>query len=146
KLIDTLANQENRLLTIIANAPLAGESYVELAHEALIQNWATLREWVAKDRDGRRLHARLRADADHWRQLNQDPDALYRGLILMQAEKWLKDHPTWLTKPERYFLEASRAEQTREENEKRAQELYEIALANKVAATESRRAALARRA
>jgi hypothetical protein len=42
---------------------------VDVAHEALIQGWPTLREWLDQDREGLREHRRLTVAAEEWQRL-----------------------------------------------------------------------------
>lgn len=77
---------EARLITI-------GEDQVEVAHEALIREWPTLREWLNQDREGLHLHRRLTEAGKEWQLLGYDPVALYRGAQLIQAREWAGLHP-----------------------------------------------------
>ena len=63
---------EARLITL-------GEDTVEVAHEALIREWPTLREWLNQDREGLRLHRHLTEAAYEWELLGRDPGALVSG-------------------------------------------------------------------
>jgi len=98
-LINTLADA--RLITI-------DEHKVEVAHEALIREWPTLRRWLDEDRVGLRLHRQLAEDAQEWLVLNRDPGALYRGRRLEQVEEWAGAHDDQLSALEREYLAASR--------------------------------------
>ena len=75
------------MLNLLAEARLVtvGEGSVEVAHEALIREWPTLRAWLAEDRDGLRLHRHLTEAAQSWEELECDPGELYRGARLAQA-------------------------------------------------------------
>lgn len=70
-----------RLLTADRNG-------VEIAHEALIRSWPRLREWLAEDRDGLRVHRQLTEAAAAWESLGRDRGALYRGVRLARALEW----------------------------------------------------------
>ena len=61
---------------------------VEVAHEALIRHWPTLRAWLLEDRDGRRVHRRITESAQEWAALDRDPGALLRGGRLAPAAEW----------------------------------------------------------
>jgi len=87
---------------------------IELAHEALIRHWPRLRDWLAEDRDGLRIHRQLTDDAHTWQALDRDPGALYRGARLARAHEWADTTPD-LTTRERQFLEASWAAQAAEQ-------------------------------
>jgi len=86
-----------------------GEETVEVAHEALIREWPTLRRWLDEDREGLVIHRRLTDDAREWLELARDPSALYRGARLQAAVDWAGEHTADLNSLERQFLEASRA-------------------------------------
>ncbi|MFD0205488.1 MULTISPECIES: ATP-binding cassette domain-containing protein [Saccharothrix] len=93
-LLDRLA--QARLITLDDDA-------VELTHEAVIQAWPRLRDWLASDREALRRHRELADATDTWEAHDRDPDALYRGARLEQA-RGLDER---LTGRERAFLEAS---------------------------------------
>ncbi|MFI0370767.1 hypothetical protein ACH35V_23100 [Actinomadura sp. 1N219] len=82
---------------------------VEIAHEALIRTWPRLREWLAKDREGLRLHARLAAAAAEWDAIGRDEETLYQGPRLTMAAEWAEAHDEDLGDLERDFLDASSA-------------------------------------
>ncbi len=86
------------------------EGEVEVAHEALIREWPTLGEWLAKNRDDLRFHRRLTHVADEWIALNRDPGLLYRGALLAQAAEWATTHHDALNQREDEFLDASQQE------------------------------------
>ncbi|WP_256789329.1 AAA family ATPase [Frankia sp. AvcI1] len=58
---------------------------VEIAHEALIRSWPTLRSWIDEDRAGTLVELRLTEDAHSWEMDGRDPAALYRGNRLALA-------------------------------------------------------------
>jgi hypothetical protein len=95
-LLDRLA--QVRLITL-------DDDSVELTHEALIQAWPRLRDWIAHDRDVLRRHRELTDATDTWEAHGRDPDGLYRGARLGQA-RGLSDR---LSSRERDFLDASAA-------------------------------------
>jgi WD40 repeat protein/DNA-binding SARP family transcriptional activator len=80
---------------------------VQVAHEALIREWPTLREWLEEDREGLRVHRHLTEAAQEWERLDRDPGELYRGTRLDQASAWAKAQPEALNPLEREFLAAS---------------------------------------
>lgn len=63
------------------------EGYVELAHEALIDGWPRLRDWLDADREILRQHRALTQAAASWQRDGHDPGALYRGSRLTLAEQ-----------------------------------------------------------
>jgi len=84
------AVQVEDVLVKLADARLitTGEGTVEVAHEALIREWPTLREWLAEDREGLRLHRHLTQATLDWETMQRDPGALYRGARLAQTLEW----------------------------------------------------------
>jgi WD40 repeat protein len=55
-----------RLLTIRTDQEDITKSLVDLAHEALIQNWDRLRGWLAEDPQGRAMREEYRKAAEQW--------------------------------------------------------------------------------
>ncbi|TDD94258.1 hypothetical protein [Actinomadura rubrisoli] len=83
---------------------------VEISHEALIGSWPRLRDWLAEDREGLRLHRELTAATDAWEALRHDAGALYRGVRLERTAEWAAaGGGASLTGRERAFLDASLA-------------------------------------
>jgi hypothetical protein len=105
------ATDVRELLSVLADERLVttSEESVELAHEALITHWPTLRAWLDEDRAGHRVHRHLTEASQDWLRLERDPGALYRGGRLAAADEWANDHPSGLNPLEREFLQASRA-------------------------------------
>jgi WD40 repeat protein/class 3 adenylate cyclase len=118
----TNPNDVEEVLVKLADARLiiTGEGTAEVAHEALIREWPTLRDWLAQNRDAVRLHRQLSEAAESWQLLAQDPGALYRGTRLVQALDWAQANPHQLNGQEQAFLDASREDAEREEAEKEA--------------------------
>jgi WD40 repeat protein len=85
-----------------------GSDTAEVAHEALIREWPTLREWLASDREALRLHRSLTEAATEWQRAGQDPSLLFRGARLAAALDWAAEHDAELNASEREFLDASR--------------------------------------
>jgi len=132
---------ETVLKTLVdARLITTSEGSAEVAHEALIREWPTLREWLAQDREGLRLHRHLTEAAQEWDALERDPGALYRGARLAQALEWAESHSRELNAPERDYLSASKRQADREQAEREAQRQRELAAAQQLAATEKRRA------
>jgi energy-coupling factor transporter ATP-binding protein EcfA2 len=91
---------EARLITL-------GENSVEVAHEALIREWPTLRGWLTEDREGLRIHRRLTEVAAEWDQNGREEGFLYRGGRLVSARDWAVGNEERLNDLERQFLAAS---------------------------------------
>jgi WD40 repeat protein/energy-coupling factor transporter ATP-binding protein EcfA2 len=109
------ASSVRSLIGALADARLVtvGEDDVEVAHEALIREWPTLREWLRADREGLRTRRRIADAAAEWEQLGRDDDALLRGARLAEAVELVAASPDLLNDGERRFVDASRELQTR---------------------------------
>ncbi|MCK6582305.1 MAG: BMP family ABC transporter substrate-binding protein [Anaerolineales bacterium] len=130
------------VLQALADARLiiTSEDSAEVAHEALIREWPTLRSWLEENRDGLRLHRHLTDSAQEWQTLNRESDILYRGARLAQAMEWASSHQDEMNDLEREFLEESRAHAEREAVEKEARRQRELEAAQKLAEVEGKRA------
>jgi len=95
-----------RLLTVSGG-------YVEVAHEALLREWPRFQDWLAQDRDGRRLHAHLAESAREWQERGREQGELYRGTRLAAALDWTTQHNLELNELEREFVAASREQSQR---------------------------------
>lgn len=80
---------------------------VEVAHEALIREWPTLRDWLNQNREGLILHRQLTEDANDWLKLGRDSGALYRGMRLKQMLEWVETNTDLISLAEQEFLDAS---------------------------------------
>jgi len=130
------------VLNTLADARLitTDQNTAEVAHEALIREWPTLRGWLEEDREGLRLHRHLTESALEWENRQHDPDGLYRGARLAQALEWSSANASVLNIQERAFLEASQTLAEQESREREAQRKRELEAAQKLAETETRRA------
>ena len=100
QVINALSGSDARLVVVDSDT-------VEIAHEALIQEWSLFREWLDEDRDGLRIHRRLTHSATEWEKNSDVDDYLYRGTVLRQAQNWESQLGIELNKTEAAFLEAS---------------------------------------
>ena len=73
---------------VVTGRDATGVDTVEVVHEALIQRWGQLQEWMAEDRAFRIWQERLRSALRGWLISDQDEGALLRGLPLAEAEGW----------------------------------------------------------
>ncbi|WP_157984740.1 nSTAND1 domain-containing NTPase [Lentzea terrae] len=82
---------------------------VQISHEALLDSWPRLREWIDANRSGLRLHQRLTESAKGWQDAGRDAGALYRGVRLDAAVEWVthQNHRDDLNQLEQDFLDAS---------------------------------------
>ena len=66
RVLERLSRHDARLL-VLDSETTAGDTTVEVAHEALIRSWPKLRSWIDKDREGLHTHRRITADAAEWK-------------------------------------------------------------------------------
>src|SRR5258706_3051168 len=132
------ADEVRAVLNRLAEARLItlGEDTVEVAHEALIREWPTLREWLTQDREGLLLLRQITEAAHEWELLERDASSVYRGARLAQAREWASLHPNSLNAGEHAFIEASNEHEQREQTEREAQRHRELEAAQKLAQTE----------
>ena len=85
--LDADREDVRRVLGALADGRLVtlSEDRVEVAHEALLREWPRLRDWIAEDAEGRRLHHHLAVAAREWEAGGRDPAELYRGARLAAA-------------------------------------------------------------
>ena len=92
---------------------------VEVAHEALIREWPTLRDWLNQNREGLILHRQLTEDTNDWIKLGRDSGALYRGMRLKQTLEWVKSNPDLISLTEQEFLDVSQKVARKESDQAR---------------------------
>src|SRR5439155_6886335 len=95
--------------------PRTGSPTVEVAHEALLREWARLRRWIDAARNDVRMHRRLAAAANEWHDSGRDPSFLLRGGHLAQFESWRDESGLALTELEREYLGTSSDERDAEQ-------------------------------
>ncbi|MCJ7536294.1 MAG: protein kinase, partial [Anaerolineales bacterium] len=100
-----------RLLTF-DHDPQTREPTIEVAHEALLQEWARLREWLDESRADIRLQRVLGNAAEEWHLADRDPGFLLRGSRLDQFEAWMESTDLGLTQLEKDYFEASLADRS----------------------------------
>jgi hypothetical protein len=85
RLVSELADHPNRLLVIITNE--AGETHVQVAHEAIFRRWERLREWIESEREFLLWRSGLESARRAWEAAaeNIKGEALLMGLALAQA-------------------------------------------------------------
>jgi len=126
------------VLKALADARLVttSEDSVQVAHEALIREWPTLRGWLEDNREGLRLHRQLTEAAQEWLAGEREPDMLFRGARLAQAREWSASHADDMNALEREFLAASVSFSESEAVEREAQHQRELMAAQKLADNE----------
>jgi serine/threonine protein kinase/WD40 repeat protein len=115
---------QSRLLTL-GHDDSTRQPTVEVAHEAILREWATLREWLNDSRDDIRQERIIGQAADAWQTNQRDNSYLLSGTRLEQAEKWSQSTKLALTPLEREFVAvsmAARSNQQQIETERQARE------------------------
>lgn len=130
------------VLRKLADARLitTSEDSAEVAHEALIREWHTLRSWLEDNREALRLHRQLTDAAQEWQASSCEPDLLFRGVRLAQIREWVQTHAEELNPLEHEFLNASIELSEEEARERETQNRRELEAARKLAETEQHRA------
>jgi formylglycine-generating enzyme required for sulfatase activity len=107
RLVSELADHPNRLLVTATSE--AGESYAEVAHEAVFRRWQKLRDWIAAEREFLAWRSGLEAARRAWRAApdRSKPDALLMGFALGQAQRWLAARHDDLPGADREFIAQS---------------------------------------
>jgi energy-coupling factor transporter ATP-binding protein EcfA2 len=83
--------QKNRLLVSDAAGPGAAEPTVEVAHEALLREWATLATWIDDAGEALRLREQLEAEAQAWDAAGRPDHLRWRHERLAPARDLLRD-------------------------------------------------------
>jgi hypothetical protein len=107
RLVIELADHPNRLL--VTATPEAGETYAEVAHEAIFRRWDKLREWIAAEREFLAWKSGVEAARRAWQATpgSSKNDALLMGLALAQAHSWLAKRVEDLSSVDREFVDLS---------------------------------------
>jgi WD40 repeat protein/DNA-binding SARP family transcriptional activator len=105
-----------QVLALLTDARLltTSDGTVEVAHEALLREWPRVQSWLEEDVEGRRMQLHLAEASREWAARARDPAELYRGARLSAALDWTGQHATQLSRLEREFVAASRAESGRQ--------------------------------
>jgi formylglycine-generating enzyme required for sulfatase activity len=129
RLVSELADYPNRLL-VITTGP-EGETYAEVAHEAIFRRWDKLREWIAAEREFLAWRTGLEAARRAWQATpdNSKTDALLMGVALTQAQSWLAKRRDDLPGADQDFIDQSaQREQKVRARARRAQALVYLLL------------------
>lgn len=137
ELIDSFSGY--RLLTL-DHDPATRRPTVEVAHEALLQQWERLRGWLEASREDLYQHQRLQALSEEWLENKRDVGLLLRQTRLDQVASWVAGSDMALTGDERAFLEASLAAREEREAVEQVRRQRELETAQQLAQIEARRA------
>ena len=107
RLVCELADHPNRLL--VTATPENGETYAEVAHEAVFRRWDKLRDWIASEREFLAWRTGLEAARRAWQATPDSSkiDALLMGAALTQAQSWLAKRREDLSAADRDFIDRS---------------------------------------
>ena len=107
RLVSELADHPNRLLVTVTTE--TGETYAEVAHEAIFRRWDKLREWIAAEREFLAWSSGLEAARRAWQATPDDSkhDALLMGAALTQAQSWLAKRAEDMPSVDREFIALS---------------------------------------
>ena len=99
------ANPRTRLVTFSTNAD--GTQTVEMTHEALLEYWPTLTEWVDANREESRFHRRLARDAARWEAQERVDSLLWRSPDLDLLRQYRQHTGQNMTSLQLQFFQAS---------------------------------------
>ena len=120
RLVSELADHPNRLL--VTATPEGGETYAEVAHEAIFRRWGKLHDWIAAEREFLAWKTGLESARRAWKATPDSlkDDALLMGVALAQAQSWLGKRPKDIPEPDREFIVLSRKAARRRRLRRRA--------------------------
>jgi formylglycine-generating enzyme required for sulfatase activity len=135
RLVSELADHPNRLL--VTATPEGGETYAEVAHEAIFRRWDRLRNWIAAEREFLAWRTGLEAARRAWQATLdslKNEDALLMGAALTQAQSWLAKRRDDLPVIDRDFIDqSSRHERRARSRARRVQALVYVLLVGSIA-------------
>jgi formylglycine-generating enzyme required for sulfatase activity len=108
RLVSELADHPNRLL--VTATPEGGETYAEVAHEAIFRRWDKLREWIAAEREFLAWRSGLESARRAWQATpdRSKNDALLMGHALAQGQSWHTKRAEDIPAADRAFILQSR--------------------------------------
>lgn len=106
-----------RLLTFDKD-PSTREPTVEVAHEALIRTWESLRTWINESREDLRVQRQVSSAVAEWITAKKDPGYLASGARLTQFQEWRDGTDLILNQDEQTYITTSiEAEDARKAHE-----------------------------
>ncbi|MCJ7558895.1 MAG: hypothetical protein MUP90_18550, partial [Gammaproteobacteria bacterium] len=118
---------EARLLSFDRD-PVTRAPTVEVAHEALLNEWRRLREWLDESRADIRMQRVLGYAASDWLESGKEASFLLRGSRLDQFEGWADTTDLALTQGEQDYLQTCLEERRSREAEEAQRQAREAAL------------------
>jgi formylglycine-generating enzyme required for sulfatase activity len=134
RLVSELADHPNRLL--VTATPEQGETYAEVAHEAIFRRWDQLRNWIAAEREFLAWKTGLEAMRRAWQETpdTKKNDALLMGAALTQGQSWLAKRGHDLPMIDQTFIDqSSRRERKARSQARRVQALVYVLLIGSIA-------------
>jgi hypothetical protein len=118
QLVSDLADHPHRLL--VTATVEGGETYAEVAHEAIFRRWEKLRDWIAAEREFLVWKSGLENERRKWEAAPESAksDALLMGLALAQAQSWVVNRPQDLPQSDLDFVGASLKREALERKQK----------------------------
>jgi formylglycine-generating enzyme required for sulfatase activity len=122
RLVSELADYPNRLLVTVTTE--AGETFAEVAHEAIFRRWDKLREWIGAEREFLAWRSGVESARRTWQATPESSRdaALLMGLALTQAKTWLARRASDIPATDRKFIVQSQRAATR--HRRRAQAAF----------------------
>ncbi len=103
-----------RLITVSTSEGAVREEVIELTHEALIQHWQRLRDWLEEGRDRIRFLRRLDDAVSHWEEERCPRGLVWRTPDLDLLKRFHKSYPDELLVRHIRFLRACTGQRRRE--------------------------------
>ena len=123
-LLQRFSNERCRLLTISGQVGSGyGIRHVEITHEALLEHWEELRNWIAEAREDQLFHDRITQAANLWAESRCHAGRLWHSPDLDLLHDYFRRCGDALTRRELDFLASS----TRHKNRKRRLRCLRIA-------------------
>ncbi|QLY32272.1 serine protease [Nocardia huaxiensis] len=99
---------------VVTGRDTDGTDTVELAHQALIDNWPTLRDWLEADRAFLSWQRQTEIARSEWESRDRDEGGLLRGSALSAAEEWMAVRGNDIPAPVRRYVDAASRVRRRE--------------------------------
>lgn len=86
-----------------------GDTYAEVAHEAIFRRWEKLRDWITAEREFLTWRTGLETARRAWQVIPNNSNALLMGFALVQAQRWLSKRPADISEEDQRFVSLSRS-------------------------------------
>jgi formylglycine-generating enzyme required for sulfatase activity len=107
KVLEIFSGRNARLITLSGAEGAGGVQTAEMTHEALLEHWRDLKDWLRKTRDDMRLHRRLELAAKNWKAQKYPTGSLWRSPDLDLLRNLYRDPKIDFSKLEEKFYRAS---------------------------------------